>query len=364
MEPPPPGHLLTEGRRPAPSFPTPDPSTWARNDRAGGEDAARSRPEDRRRLQRLAPRLRHYSLIKLWVWTRAFEPTGSRARQLGVPVHPSQRRRSQRRRRCIECHAALAWPGAAPRAWGTPTACRRSSRASGRIGERGSSATDAATRGSMTTPREGRDALPSGRGTCHRTLRMKRSSSRSSPWRVEREHELEDEDPFCHDWATSPSRDRRDPGDGSHRLHRRATGARAPGSGEYRGPRDGQDRVAGARRARPGADSILVADAHDLDDLRRAMEGCSTVYFLIHSLLLGPQNFESAASSGYWELQEGRQRRGSAGSTHLGALGDVRTPLSPHLRSRVRVAQAAPGGKHPNHGTPSRPSSSAPAVPR
>ena len=45
----------------------------------------------------------------------------------------------------------LAWPGAARRAWGSSTACRRFSSASGRIGARGSFATGAATKDAMTT---------------------------------------------------------------------------------------------------------------------------------------------------------------------------------------------------------------------
>ena len=96
----------------------------------------------------------------------------------------------------------------------------------------------------------------------------------------------------------------------------------------------------------PGAE-IVVADAHDLDSLRRATEGCSTIYFLIHSLLLGPENFESADIQAAANFRKAAEEHGVQRIIYLGALGDVRTPLSPHLRSRSRVAQELQAGNVP-----------------
>jgi uncharacterized protein YbjT (DUF2867 family) len=96
----------------------------------------------------------------------------------------------------------------------------------------------------------------------------------------------------------------------------------------------------------PGAE-IVVADAHDFDDLSRAMEGCSTAYFLIHSLLLGPESFESADLRTASNFRKAAEERGVQRIIYLGALGDARTPLSPHLRSRRRVAQELQAGKVP-----------------
>src|SRR3989338_7910767 len=36
---------------------------------------------------------------------------------------------------------------------------------------------------------------------------------------------------------------------------------------------------------------IVLADAHDIDSLRTALDGIDTAYYLIHSLRLGPKKF-------------------------------------------------------------------------
>jgi len=92
---------------------------------------------------------------------------------------------------------------------------------------------------------------------------------------------------------------------------------------------------------------IVVADAHDFGDLSRAMEGCSTAYFLIHSLLLGPENFESADLRTAGNFRRAAEGRGVQRIIYLGALGDTRTTLSPHLRSRARAAQELQAGDVP-----------------
>jgi len=156
------------------------------------------------------------------------------------------------------------------------------------------------------------------------------------------------EDLFCHDLATGPQ-----PGIG---------GILVTGATGYIGGRLVPELLARGYRVRvmvrtaspehagrwPGAE-IAVADAHDLDldDLRRAMDGCSTVYFLIHSLLLGPQNFESADLRATHNFRKAAEQAGIQLIIYLGGLGDVRTPLSPHLRSRVRVAQELQAGSIP-----------------
>jgi uncharacterized protein YbjT (DUF2867 family) len=165
-----------------------------------------------------------------------------------------------------------------------------------------------------------------------------RGWSRNVSWRTE--------DLFCHDLATSPQ-----PGIGRILV----TGATG-----YIGGRLVPELLARGYRVRvmvraasqehaerwPGAE-IVVADAHDLDSLRRATEGCSTIYFLVHSLLLGPENFESADIRAASNFRKAAEEQGVQRIIYLGALGDVRTPLSPHLRSRLQVAQEIQAGKVP-----------------
>jgi uncharacterized protein YbjT (DUF2867 family) len=88
----------------------------------------------------------------------------------------------------------------------------------------------------------------------------------------------------------------------------------------------------------PGAD-IYVVDALDKNALRRALKDVHTAFYLIHSMLLGQKKFEEA------DIQAAVNFRLAAETNHidriiyLGGLGDINTPLSPHLRSRMQVAE-------------------------
>ncbi len=96
----------------------------------------------------------------------------------------------------------------------------------------------------------------------------------------------------------------------------------------------------------PGVE-VVVADALDIAGVRKAMEGVDTVYYLIHSLLLGPLEFEHAdiksAENFRIAAEECKVRR----IIYLGGLGDTNYKLSPHLRSRMAVAQELQRGAVP-----------------
>ena len=92
---------------------------------------------------------------------------------------------------------------------------------------------------------------------------------------------------------------------------------------------------------------IVVADALDLNSLREAFEGIHTAYYLIHSLLLGPKRFELADVRAAVNFRTAAEEKGLKRLIYLGGLGDVRTPLSPHLRSRMEVAQELQKGSVP-----------------
>ncbi|MCY2925225.1 MAG: SDR family oxidoreductase [Planctomycetota bacterium] len=93
----------------------------------------------------------------------------------------------------------------------------------------------------------------------------------------------------------------------------------------------------------PGA-QIVVADALRPADLDRALEGVHTAYYLIHSLLLGPENFSAADLLAAANFRRAAHAAGAARIIYLGGLGDARGALSPHLHSRMKVAQALAGG--------------------
>ena len=92
---------------------------------------------------------------------------------------------------------------------------------------------------------------------------------------------------------------------------------------------------------------VTVADALHLEELRKALEGVDTAYYLMHSLLKGPKDFEST------DLQVAINFRKAAEETkikriiYLGGLGDKRVSLSHHLKSRMAVAEELKCGKVP-----------------
>ena len=87
----------------------------------------------------------------------------------------------------------------------------------------------------------------------------------------------------------------------------------------------------------PGAE-IVEADALDLNRLIPALEGIHTAYYLIHSMLMGPRQFEQAESLAAKNFRLASETSGVKRIIYLGGLGDITTRLSTHLRSRMRVA--------------------------
>jgi len=92
---------------------------------------------------------------------------------------------------------------------------------------------------------------------------------------------------------------------------------------------------------------IVVADALRPDALHKALCGVHTAYYLIHSLLLGRKEFETtdiqAAENFRRTAEDCRVKR----LIYLGGLGDIKSPLSPHLRSRTKVAKTLKQGSVP-----------------
>lgn len=96
----------------------------------------------------------------------------------------------------------------------------------------------------------------------------------------------------------------------------------------------------------PGVEEA-IADASDRDALRNALQGVHTAYYLIHSLLLGPAQFEAVDLSNARNFRLAAEDAGVKRIIYLGALGDVRTVLSSHLRSRTHVAEELQSGSIP-----------------
>lgn len=96
----------------------------------------------------------------------------------------------------------------------------------------------------------------------------------------------------------------------------------------------------------PGAE-IHVVDALDKEGLKKTLKDVYAAYYLIHSMLLGEKKFESVDIQAARNFKEAAEENNVGRIIYLGGLGDVNTQLSPHLRSRIRVAEELRNGRTP-----------------
>lgn len=90
---------------------------------------------------------------------------------------------------------------------------------------------------------------------------------------------------------------------------------------------------------------IVEADILNFDRLKVALEDIDTAYYLIHSLLMGPKEFEATDKQAAVNFRKAAEEKKVKRIIYLGGLGDIRTPLSSHLRSRMEVAEELIKGK-------------------
>ena len=92
---------------------------------------------------------------------------------------------------------------------------------------------------------------------------------------------------------------------------------------------------------------VVVADAHDRESLMPALEGVYAAYYLIHSLLLGPEGFEKADILAAHNFREVAEEFDVRRIIYLGGIGDTHTSRSRHLRNRMAVAEELCSGQVP-----------------
>lgn len=95
------------------------------------------------------------------------------------------------------------------------------------------------------------------------------------------------------------------------------------------------------------AAEVVVADALEADQVLRALEGIHTVFYLIHSMLYGLDQFKNADIQAAANFRRAAEQQGVARMIYLGGLGDARTTLSDHLASRLQVANELSRGSVP-----------------
>jgi uncharacterized protein YbjT (DUF2867 family) len=92
---------------------------------------------------------------------------------------------------------------------------------------------------------------------------------------------------------------------------------------------------------------VIQADALSYQELREALKGIDTAYYLMHSLLLGPKHFYQADVKAAANFKIAAQESGLKRIIYLGELGDVNGEQSEQLRNRLRVAEELSGGGVP-----------------
>ncbi len=92
---------------------------------------------------------------------------------------------------------------------------------------------------------------------------------------------------------------------------------------------------------------IVIGDVLKKETLYAALEGIHTAYYLIHSFLLGKNNFESADHKAAKTFRDVAADQNIRRIIYLSGLGNTQLNLSPHLRSRTDVAEAFQSGRVP-----------------
>jgi len=89
------------------------------------------------------------------------------------------------------------------------------------------------------------------------------------------------------------------------------------------------------------------ADVFDRESLRRACEGCSAAFYLVHSMGSRGTDFSAADRAAARNMAWAADQGGLARIIYLGGLGEEDTALSEHLRSRDEVGKILQSGRVP-----------------
>jgi uncharacterized protein YbjT (DUF2867 family) len=108
---------------------------------------------------------------------------------------------------------------------------------------------------------------------------------------------------------------------------------------------ESHDVVAVSRRPREGGVTWAQADVLDPRGVRAVLQGAEVVYYLVHSL--GETDFEDRDARAAETVAREAERAGVRQLVYLGGLGDEKSELSAHLRSRHETARRLGGGSVP-----------------
>ena len=96
-------------------------------------------------------------------------------------------------------------------------------------------------------------------------------------------------------------------------------------------------------RARSWGDKVeaVQSDMHDAESLKRAVEGCSAVFYLVHSMSSPGRDFAAQERDAAYNMVIAAHHTGLERIIYLGGLGEdfEDQPLSKHLKSRAEVGR-------------------------
>lgn len=85
----------------------------------------------------------------------------------------------------------------------------------------------------------------------------------------------------------------------------------------------------------------------DCEKITRSLRDVETVFYLIHSMLPGEKDFQSADRQAAVSMKDAAERAGVKRIIYLSGLGEDSPGLSKHLKSRAEVAEILRSGKVP-----------------
>lgn len=92
---------------------------------------------------------------------------------------------------------------------------------------------------------------------------------------------------------------------------------------------------------------IMGGDVDDVDALADAMRGCTTAYYLIHSMMVAGESYRRRDHDLALNFAQAAERAGIERIIYLGGLGETGAGLSEHLESRREVERALASGRVP-----------------
>jgi len=92
---------------------------------------------------------------------------------------------------------------------------------------------------------------------------------------------------------------------------------------------------------------LFSTDILDIESLKKAVQGCGTVFYLVHSMQPGITDYEDADKKAALNMVTAAESGGAERIIYLGGLGDFTLGLSKHLRSRAEVGEILMSGAVP-----------------